>query len=296
MDDIVREISVNQINQKLEEINSYHPSLKFTLETETEDSLPFLDMKIIRKEGKLSSIWYTKPTDTGLVMNYHSFAPLKYKRSVISGFVYRIHRACSSWQNFHISLDKAKTIFTQNQYPASFTEPIIHETLENIVLKKHKDELSKEELDMHKLFLVYRGKASEHFAKELKKLNTPCKIIFKLQKLKNVLPSLKPPVDKMFKSRVVYQIKCPSCTASYVGQTTRHLTTRLGEHKSRKGPVKEHFNKCQSTVNHQCVSILDSCVNNDSFLLTLEAIWIREINPKINTKDESKSRELIIKF
>ena len=157
--------------------------MKFTLETETEDSLPFLDMKIIRKEGKLSSIWYTKPTDTGLVMNYHSFAPLKYKRSVISGFVYRIHRACSSWQNFHISLDKAKTIFTQNQYPASFTEPIIHETLENIVLKKHKDELSKEELDMHKLFLVYRGKASEHFAKDLKKLNTPCKIIFKLQSL-----------------------------------------------------------------------------------------------------------------
>ena len=40
---------------------------------------------IIRKEGQLSSIWYTKPTDTGLVMNCYS-APLKYTRSVISGF------------------------------------------------------------------------------------------------------------------------------------------------------------------------------------------------------------------
>ena len=65
MDDIVREIPENQIEQKLEEINNYHPSLKFTLETETEKSLPFLDMKIIRKDGQLSSICYTKRKDTG---------------------------------------------------------------------------------------------------------------------------------------------------------------------------------------------------------------------------------------
>ena len=178
MDDIVREIPENLIEQKLEEINNYHPSLKFTLETETENSLPFLDMKIIRREGQLSSIWYTKPTDTGLVMNYHAFAPLKYKRSVISGFVYRIHRSCSSWKNFHISLEKAKLILTQNQYPASFIEPIIHDTLENIVLNKQKDELSKEEIEKHKLFLVYRGKASKHFAKDLKRINTPDCTIF----------------------------------------------------------------------------------------------------------------------
>ena len=44
MDDIVREIPENQIEQKLEEINNYHPSLKFTLETETEKSLPFFNL------------------------------------------------------------------------------------------------------------------------------------------------------------------------------------------------------------------------------------------------------------
>jgi len=57
---------------------------------------------------------------------------------------------------------------------------------------------------MHKLLLVYRGKASEQFAKDLKKLNTPCKTIFKLRKIKSVLPSLKPPIHKMFKSRAVH--------------------------------------------------------------------------------------------
>ena len=32
------------------------------------------------------------------------------------------------------------------------------------------------------------------------------------------------------------------------------------------------------------------------YLMTLEALWIREIKPKINTKDEYKSRELTIKL
>ena len=148
----------------------------------------------------------------------------------------------------------------------------------------------------HKLFLYYRGKAWENFAKDLKKAHAPCRTIFKLRKLKTVLPSLKPPVEKMLKSHVVYQIKCSSCDACYVGQTTRHLTTRLSEHKSRKGPVKEHFLQCKNKIDNDCISVLDKTTNSDSFLLTLEAIWIRDIKPKINTKDEFRSRELIIRI
>ena len=43
-------------------------------------------------------------------------------------------------------------------------------------------------------------------------------------------------------------------------------------------------------------TVLDTTTNSDSFLLTLEAIWIRDIKPKINTKDEFRSRELIIRI
>ena len=115
MDDIVREINKEHIYSKLEEINSYHPSLKFTMETEINNSLPFLDMTIIRNNCKLSSTWYTKPTDTGLIMNYHAFAPQKYKISVVAGFVHRIYRACSTWINFHTSLGKAKNILNKKR-------------------------------------------------------------------------------------------------------------------------------------------------------------------------------------
>ena len=71
-----------------------------------DQKLSFLDMQVNHdhETAELSSTWYYKPTDTGLIMNYHALAPKCYKRSVVSGFVYRNHRTCSPWQNFHDSL------------------------------------------------------------------------------------------------------------------------------------------------------------------------------------------------
>ena len=51
-----------------------------------------------------------KPTDTGLIINFHSISPLKYKRSVFTGFVHSI-----SWKYSHESLTKATVILDNNQ-------------------------------------------------------------------------------------------------------------------------------------------------------------------------------------
>ena len=96
-------------------INELHPSLKFTSELEFNGVLPFLDMSIVNNNGSLSSYWYRKPTDTGLTLNFHSLAPLKYKRSVVISFVHRIYRACSSWSNFHSGITEAIEILKNNQ-------------------------------------------------------------------------------------------------------------------------------------------------------------------------------------
>ena len=133
MDDIFREIAETKYDSKLEEVNTYHDSLGFTGEKEHEGALPALDSKLINNDGVLSSTWYCKPTDTGLIMNFHALAPMKYKRAAVIGFVHRIYRACSNWQNFHESLERAKSILLKNQYPPSFTEKLIHETLSKII-------------------------------------------------------------------------------------------------------------------------------------------------------------------
>ena len=108
--------------------------------------------------------------------------------------------------------------------------------------------------------------------------------------------SLKPPVEKLMKSGVVYQLTCPRCSACYVGQTGRHIQTRLKEHLQRAGPMKSHLAQYNATLTSDQVDILHSTSRGESFLLTLEALHIREHKPSINTKDEYKSKEFVIKL
>ena len=109
------------------------------------------------------------------------------------------------------------------------------------------------------------------------------------------MPSLKPPVPKLLKSGVVYKIECPRCNSCYVGQTSRHLQTRFKEHVG-KGPVQQHFRDCDSVLSEECVSVLGATSKGEVTLLTLEALWIREVKPELNTKDEFRSRQLTIKL
>ena len=116
-----------------------------------------------------------------------------------------------------------------------------------------------------------------------------------LRKLKTVLPSLKPKVETLLKSSVVYHITCPGCQASYVGQTDRHLITRFKEH-SQRHPFKTHLDECKVKLDEDCIKILHQTSKGVNYLETLEALYIREIKPEINTKDEWRSKELVIKL
>ena len=298
MDDIVREIKKSKIDEKLKSINELHDSLKFTCEREIDCSIPFLDMKILRNNCTLSTIWYTKPTDTGLTMNFHAMAPTKYKRSVISSLVHRMHRACSSEENFQKSLAKGRRILENNEYPSSFYEPVIQKAIEKIQAKKNNQEEVKEneeeEPERQKIFIKYRGNVTLKFEQSLKRINAPVKFVSTIRKLRTCLPSRKAPVEKFLKSGVVYKIQCSRCDACYVGQTVRHLTTRIKEHR-RSGPVAGHIEEC-GDITIDDVEIIAQTSKSESHLMTLEALHIKKIKPSLNTKDEYKSRTLTIKL
>ena len=318
MDDVLCSIHRDCIDDHLKLINNLHTSLKFTCEIENNGKLPFLDVTICNDRGILSSHWYRKPTDTGLTLNFHALAPLKYKKSVVISFVHRIYNSCSSWANFHNGIIEATEILKYNQYPISFIEPIINSTLNSILgvsddisecssntSSDSSDDMSLDpnaclnqfkEKDKFHFFVNYRGKLTERLAKSFRKLNAPCKVIMTLKKIRNFLPALKPPIPKMLQNNVVYKILCPRCESSYVGQTVRHLQQRFREHVGNKGPMKTHFENCAVTPTDDIVSILGRTSGGDSRLLTLEALFIKELAPVLNTKDEYRSRTLTLKF
>ena len=60
--------------------------------------------------------------------------------------------------------------------------------------------------------------------------------------------------------------------------------------------MKQHLENCDTAVSEDDVDILRQTARGESHLLTLEALYIQELKPKINTKDEYRSRTLTIKL
>ena len=85
-------------------------------------------------------MWYRKKTDTGLAINYHALAPLKYKRNIIITLVHRIFNSTSTYEHLYTGLIEAKKMLGYNQYPSDWYEKIIHKTLEKIIIGESKVE------------------------------------------------------------------------------------------------------------------------------------------------------------
>ena len=163
-----------------------------------------------------------------------------------------------------------------NQYPEYIIDRLKRDTLNEIFEKKEtvtESEKVDEEEEKKMVMIEYSG---------MKKLNTPCQIIFKLKKLKSVLPSLKPFIDKSLKSGIVYKILCPRCSLCYVGQTRRHLATRIREHGSAKAPVSIHMKSFGHSLSMDDVSILTTCTKSVVQLMTFEALFINQLKPELN--------------
>ena len=133
----------------------------------------------------------------------------------------------------------------------------------------------------------------------MQETEVPFRVISTMRKLKIVTPSLKPPIWRNLSSGVIYKIQCPHCTACNVGATNRHVITRFKEQIGRREKsVYKDLMACdaRSDVSEKNLDIVCSTLCGEVHLLTLKALWIRNMKPSINVKDEYKSRELVIKF
>ena len=102
----------------LEFLNSQDSNIRFTLEMENNDSIPFLDVLITRLEDMtVSTSIYRKDTFSGLLMQYDSFLPPSFKRNLISGLIYRAWKICSSEDLFQQELIKLKKLLIANGFP-----------------------------------------------------------------------------------------------------------------------------------------------------------------------------------
>ena len=205
--------SADHIPQFLSYLNRQHPNIKFTSEVESSSTLPFLDISISRKNGVFETSVYRKPTFTGLFTNFRSFIPFQYKRSLVSSLIHRFFSLCSNYENF----DRCVRTFLEN---VSQPKPAIHSAPKKVLY----------------FSLPYTGAHSLQIRTQISRLCSSAfphlniRFVFRPTLRLSQLFTFKDKIPKALRSCVVYSSTCRCCSATYLGQTVRHLHTRVSEH------------------------------------------------------------------
>ena len=74
VDDTFCFLSKSSVEEVQKHLNSVSPAIQFTVEKETDNQLPFLDVLVMRDEGeKLKTTVYRKKTHTDRYLPFHSY-------------------------------------------------------------------------------------------------------------------------------------------------------------------------------------------------------------------------------
>ena len=220
----------------LDYLNSKHANIKFTCETEVDNSLAFLDVKVNRVGNKFETDVYRKPTFTGLCTKFSSFIPINYKRNLVKTLTYRAFHICSSYLNLHKEIEFLRNLLFNNGFPVNFVDTYVGKTLNKLLSKPSQLAESVPKAVVY-FPLVFTGSSSFTLRNKLNKLfneffpQVSVRIIFKndntIIKLFNIKDQI--PID--LQSSLIYKFTCDSCKASYIGKTKRHLRSRIAEHR-----------------------------------------------------------------
>jgi len=235
VDDIFMIIPRAKSDLVLMNFNNYHPRLKFTCEMECDNQLNFLNTSVIRTvNDKIITNWYRKPTFSGRYINFYSSHPYLHKLNTIKTLVDQA--ILLSDKQFHVeNLATVEAILKNNGYPSKIATDVINKRykvlIKNSLTHNEKENrVSVSDGMTSTLTLPYICKLSDDIRRILKNMVEVRYTIPK--KLDTIIRRGK---DRLIAGRVtevVYKIDCKNCEKVYIGQTKRHLSTRINEHKN----------------------------------------------------------------
>lgn len=236
----------------LQHLNNISPSIKFTMEIEEDNQIPFLDILISRHNGKLTTTVYRKPTHTNVYLRQNSHHPDNIKLGVIKCLYERADKLCD---NTKVQQEKQylNKVFKSNGYSETF--------IKQATRPKRQIQQAETNTDHSFISIPYIRGLSEPIARILKKHNI--KTAFRARPtLKNILVHLKDPITQQNQRGSIYMITC-ACGKKYIGETGRPLSVRMEEHKRAwrlghhtKSAIAEHSLTCEGPIEWNSVKIL----------------------------------------
>jgi hypothetical protein len=222
-------------------LNSFHPCIKFTVESEIKSTIAFLDVLVKRHDNGFDTTVYRKKTTTKLMLKWNSLIPTAYKKSSVTALVNRAIRICSKFDLLHNELLHIRKMANFNGYPSNFVEQIINKQLAKLYPSKQIENQIQQTLNENKNYkyieIPYIGAPSYAYAKRLKSIiqkNDPTaqlRVIYQTTNQTRRYFPTKDNLNKNQKSGVIYQISCFNCKNTYIGKTIRQTYRRLNEHE-----------------------------------------------------------------
>ena len=291
--------------------SSKHPNIRFTFEVEKDNCLPFLDVDVFRENGKLSTSVHRKDTFSGVFTNFKAFLPDVYKKGLVATLLHRAYTINSSFLTLHAEVEKLKTIFKKNGYPANFIDRCILKFFNKMYRKRDPvHTVPKKDLV---ITLPFLGSISWTVKNELVRTASNIvpfcnvKVVFKSSSRISSFFKFKDNFPKSLLSGVIYHYHCARCTSSYIGSTKRFWLKRLEEHthissltgKQKSGcqvfaPMYHVQHKCsyESPIMEQGDYKIIGREDNPYLLRVKESIFIYKFRPDLNDNNACVPLEL----
>ena len=284
VDDTVTALPQDQVKAFHSHLNTIEASIQFTVEEETDNTLPFLDTKITHHiDGSLTTTVFRKSTHTDRYLDFHSHHPLAHKVSVARTLLRRAEKICTDVPDREKEKKHVAQPLHNNGYSGSLVARDWHPSTSPPCNPD-------EDVPKATVTLPYIRHLSECIRRILSPLGI--RTCFRPHcTLRQSLVRVKDPTPAPQRTGAVYRIPCGNCPKVYIGQTSRTLKHRLTEHKralrsgeAAQSAVAEHAMEEDHIIKWEDSEVVD---HNHRYRqrCTLEAWHIRTERHKMN-RDE----------
>lgn len=231
VDDVFAIVHRDEVEETLRSINCVHRNIRFTMEIEENGRLPFLDLEVKRREGKIELGIYRKPTSTQRFIPNESNHHDRHKTAAFRTMIHRLYSIAMKEEDFNKEAEYIKDTARKNGY----SETMIKRLMVKEAKRNRRNKLTTlqrqcgEENIKQRAGITYDEKTTKKIGRKLKGMGIVTTPTSKIYQLKNLLGSTKDKKELGEKCGI-YKIQCPQCNKAYIGQTKRLITKRVKEH------------------------------------------------------------------
>jgi hypothetical protein len=294
--------SQDQALQFFNYINTKHDSLTFTMESEDNGILPFLDVSVRKVQNGFTTSVFRKKTFTGLGTNFFSNIYIGYKISSIMSLINRAYKISSNFNIFHVELNFLKSFAISNKFPGfmfdSFVKTILNRQL---VVNQIVPTVPKLNIYLNLPDIGYlNDKLKQDMQNVIEKYFYQIRpqFYFKNNFRIGTFFRIKESVEDARVTSYIYKYLCDCCQQSYLGSSSLQSFVRCSQHSGvsfrtgrpyttlSKSAIRDHCNSCNHLFKLSNFSILAKSHDNRE-LRVLESLYILTDKPELNNDQSS---------